>query len=558
MDNIGNILKTQMFAMGAMKEDSNMMGLIFGFIMMTIMEQFLGVMPKIIELLKEFGNKYYESKKQNYLPSVLNTKEIKSNIIFNRRYNENEDETTDAIIDYMCKQNSVKKLIFSNKFILNNTEPFLISKDIYGKLNNIEYDTEKNITDIIFEIYSEELSLSELRKWVNNIIHLYQIQKKNNLGDKKYYFNELPQNLPHDLNTGEIRFESAASNLVFTMSEFHTNKQLSNVFGKHIDIIRERIDLFINQPEWYIKRGIPHTLGILLHGPPGTGKTSLIKAIAKDTDRHIINISLRECSTQTQLRNLFFNENLTILDNKTNVNIIIPLEQRLYVIEDIDCLTNIVIDRKILEKEKEKEKEEKKDDTVKASFISQPSQLYQPSQSFESQQISSFNMSNMPSISSKENSLDKLFQQSLTGNDNQKKSNKPKNKKNKIQNSEQITLSFLLNLLDGVLETPGRILIMTSNYPEKLDKALIRPGRVDLSFNFGNADTYMIKEMFKHFYDNEMMNIEMLEKKIEKIDNKYTPAELINILCMNYKNSDKALKSLLSTPIEDENEVIIL
>ena len=45
--------------------------------------------------------------------------------------------------------------------------------------------------------------------------------------------------------------------------------------------------------------------------------------------------------------------------------------------------------------------------------------------------------------------------------------------------SDKLDLSGLLNILDGVVDTPGRIFIMTSNHPERLDAALIRPGRVD-------------------------------------------------------------------------------
>lgn len=43
----------------------------------------------------------------------------------------------------------------------------------------------------------------------------------------------------------------------------------------------------------------------------------------------------------------------------------------------------------------------------------------------------------------------------------------------------------LLNVLDGVVETPGRIVIMTTNHPETLDPALIRPGRIDKRINLG-------------------------------------------------------------------------
>jgi len=47
---------------------------------------------------------------------------------------------------------------------------------------------------------------------------------------------------------------------------------------------------------------------------------------------------------------------------------------------------------------------------------------------------------------------------------------------NPYVDGEQLTLSFILNLLDGILETPGRILMVTTNHIEKLDKAFIRPG----------------------------------------------------------------------------------
>mgnify|MGYP003683367193 CR=1 FL=1 len=43
----------------------------------------------------------------------------------------------------------------------------------------------------------------------------------------------------------------------------------------------------------------------------------------------------------------------------------------------------------------------------------------------------------------------------------------------------------LLNVLDGVVETPGRLLIMTTNHPEKLDPAITRPGRIDKTILLG-------------------------------------------------------------------------
>ena len=50
---------------------------------------------------------------------------------------------------------------------------------------------------------------------------------------------------------------------------------------------------------------------------------------------------------------------------------------------------------------------------------------------------------------------------------------------------DKLNLAGLLNVLDGVVDTPGRILVMTTNHPEKLDPALIRPGRINKRLHLG-------------------------------------------------------------------------
>lgn len=49
---------------------------------------------------------------------------------------------------------------------------------------------------------------------------------------------------------------------------------------------------------------------------------------------------------------------------------------------------------------------------------------------------------------------------------------------------EMVSLSTLLNVIDGVGSPKGRVLIMTTNHPERLDDALVRPGRVDMKVEF--------------------------------------------------------------------------
>ncbi|KAK3933869.1 hypothetical protein QBC46DRAFT_220171, partial [Diplogelasinospora grovesii] len=47
----------------------------------------------------------------------------------------------------------------------------------------------------------------------------------------------------------------------------------------------------------------------------------------------------------------------------------------------------------------------------------------------------------------------------------------------------------------------GHILIMTTNYPDRLDKALIRPGRIDYQVEFTNATREQVKGLFTNMYD---------------------------------------------------------
>ncbi|KAF7535320.1 hypothetical protein G7Z17_g13222 [Cylindrodendrum hubeiense] len=64
----------------------------------------------------------------------------------------------------------------------------------------------------------------------------------------------------------------------------------------------------------------------------------------------------------------------------------------------------------------------------------------------------------------------------------------------------RLSLSGLLNILDGVASQEGRVLIMTTNHLEKLDKALIRPGRVDMIVKFGLSDADMTASIFRAIY----------------------------------------------------------
>jgi chaperone BCS1 len=74
-----------------------------------------------------------------------------------------------------------------------------------------------------------------------------------------------------------------------------------------------------------------------------------------------------------------------------------------------------------------------------------------------------------------------------------------------------VTLSGLLNALDGVTSGEGRIVIMTTNHPDKLDPALIRPGRADCHIAVSSPTPYQAAVMFGRFYGDERLGEEFAQ-----------------------------------------------
>ncbi len=66
----------------------------------------------------------------------------------------------------------------------------------------------------------------------------------------------------------------------------------------------------------------------------------------------------------------------------------------------------------------------------------------------------------------------------------------------------ELSLSGLLNAIDGITATEGRIMFMTTNNIEKLDPAIIRPGRCDLNIQFNNSTQTQAEGLFLTFYPN--------------------------------------------------------
>ncbi|KZT28418.1 hypothetical protein NEOLEDRAFT_1108514 [Neolentinus lepideus HHB14362 ss-1] len=183
-------------------------------------------------------------------------------------------------------------------------------------------------------------------------------------------------------------------------------RPLGSVVLEHgvAETIHRDLTSFLERRRWYADRGIPYRRGYLLYGPPGSGKTSFIQALAGSLSYDICVLNLSERGlTDDKLNHLLSN---------------VP-ERSFILIEDVDAAFN---------------------KRVKTSEDG-----YQSS----------------------------------------------------------VTFSGFLNVLDGVASGEERIIFMTTNHIERLDPALIRPGRVDLALLVDDASPAQAKALFRQFYGGE-------------------------------------------------------
>lgn len=114
--------------------------------------------------------------------------------------------------------------------------------------------------------------------------------------------------------------------------------------------------------------------------------------------------------------------------------------------------------------------------------------------------------------------------------------------KEKIPISESfLSFSGFLNTLDGVMGTEGRILILTTNHPERLDQALLRPGRVDHKIEFTNASRNQAGRLFLRFFPEEEERAADFADGVGD-DRYYSMADLQKILLDNRNNPEGAIE----------------
>jgi SpoVK/Ycf46/Vps4 family AAA+-type ATPase len=251
--------------------------------------------------------------------------------------------------------------------------------------------------------------------------------------------------------------------------------------------IKKDLQLFLNSEDWYKHRDIPYTRGHLFYGLPGSGKTSLIKGLSNHFKRHIHFLILSNIKDDFQLIELLKSINY---------------KETILVIEDIDCMNNIVKSRELKEKEKKKEKEKEEEKEEEKDIDTESD--------------------------------------SDSENKKTKSKSKAKAKDKKTEPETKLTLSGLLNAIDGVFNNDGRMLIMTTNKPEVLDEALIRQGRIDKVWGFFHTNHEQIKKLYEMFYEKPCPTDQLKDIKQDT----YSPAHLTAVFLRYREDPENALKNI--------------
>jgi hypothetical protein len=379
----------------------------------------------------------------------------------------------DAVVHYVTTLPAMKSLlaVTHHDYLPNEFESVCLDQDVFFELLDLKVQ-DGQLEIVKFRLFCHDHDVQHLQSFIDNCNMDYERRMKNKLGTHRYFFDQMIQTKVR----GTVQNPLPTTHLVYTKTKFVTNRNFENVFFEERNQVAHRTRFFLEHRDWYDRKGIPYTLGFMFHGPPGTGKTSTVKAIANEGRRHIINVQLSEIKTKQQLQHLFFNDQIVVHNGTNTETYTIPVSERLYVIEDIDAMGDTVLRR-----------EWKK-----------------------------------PTMVVKEKTGDPFLD------------------RNAEPEKDSIDLSFLLNLLDGTLEANGRILIITTNFPERIDRALIRPGRIDMIVNFKKCSRSIVQEMANSFFEAQVA----LPEEVA-LDGKWSPAEVNQILFRNFGNPEQAVQDLV-------------
>ena len=252
----------------------------------------------------------------------------------------------------------------------------------------------------------------------------------------------------------------------FMTYEFATTSSFQNFFSEEARAVHADLEYFLNNRSAYERTGRPWTYTVLNEGPPGVGKTKLVKAIAAKTGHTLIIINLAHISSIETLYEAFHSP---ILAGEY-----VSHEKRLYYIPEVDTQMFEIL----------KSRDSKSGSAATAANAA--------TAATDAQHIQEANTSKF-----KKNGFDAL-----------------------TTVSKKPTLGEILNILDGVPERYGHILILDTNHLSELDPALIRPGRVDRIVSWKKMTAASTRAYIENYYQV------VLPKTVVFVDSMFTAAEL--------------------------------
>jgi len=395
------------------------------------------------------------------------------------------------------------------------------------------------------EITNEEKrnKMIKLNKFIDDCVKKY-----NNKNKEKYENTHWIYEYTHS-----IKDEYSGMELKFREYLFENNKDLdTNIFFEGKDKLIKYVDKFIynekeienktsnKYEEEYKAIGYTYKATFLLYGSPGCGKTSTIKAILNRTKRHGIIINWSKIKTCEELETLF--RKRTINHKEYDAR------ELCYIIEDCDASKNNILLSRKNEDENEDENENENEDAKSDNSFNI---------------INSDNNNNDDDKEVNDDNKDDIIEELQKQIELKKQSSSGK-KKSKLSSIEQIlkkmgkssscnldmakynddaiNLSCLLNILDGLIELHGVMVIFTTNHPEKLDEAFIRPGRIDFKQEFKRANIETIKSIVKSKFKYSKEDFEFPSSQF--VDYVLSPAEIQSI-CFKCDNLKECIEELL-------------
>lgn len=394
-------------------------------------------------------------------------------------------------------------------FIVNQNTDFKLTDEIFCKISSYKdnFDGEKNKSPVSKQeyeitIWSRKLSCYELHNYLEKITDVYEQNRKKESDKNRYIF----------------KFDGTdkeSERIKWQVSEFNSSMTLDSLFFEGKEEVIDILERFMKEQILYEKIGKPWQLGILLEGEPGCGKTSFIKAIANYFNRSIKDLQFNRMKTIDDLEGCM---NCIEYNNKN-----MSIERVIMVAEDFDCMTDIAKSRSLEKKEQEE-------------LIKRRDKKRQENQ----EQINSMKSDEAKAIMHAINRDQEEMENFVMLGPTQKKADR------------EITLSSLLNILDGIYSYNGRIIIFSTNHPEMIDEACLRSGRIDVRIKFKRLSQKILYEMIEHWYKSydEFYGTVLTEefrnlwKDFNFDDEKLKPCDISNILQKYGKNVEFTLKSL--------------